>query len=101
VHTGEVPERFSREMGYTRREFVENLKAALGSDAFRCRDGTTIEVPLEPGRVVIRLGEERRRRIASLSMPYMAVDFCFENLDADSRKVFFTAFQRSFQKGGG
>lgn len=87
-------------MGYTRREFLNNLRFALKDREYSC-DDHRIEIPLEQGRVVIRLGDDRQRRIASLSMPCMTVDFCFENLDGDQRARFFNDFQRSFQKGGG
>lgn len=88
-------------MGYTRREFLANLDAALKGRAWLCEGGDTVRIELEGGCVHIRLGAEQERRIASLAMPYIRVDFRFENLDAEQRTRFYTAFQRSFQKGGG
>ncbi|KAA3634131.1 MAG: hypothetical protein DWQ08_01010 [Proteobacteria bacterium] len=90
-----------REMGYTRREFLANFDSAFSSAGYRRLDAATIEIPVENGRVVIRLGEDRVRRIASLSLPVITVDFRFDNLDSEQRARFDAAFRRSFQKGGG
>ena len=88
-------------MGFTHREFLLNLRAALGEGYSVAADGKTIDVPVAAGRVTIRLGEEVERRIASLALPSTAVEFSFENLDESERKAFYTAFRRSFQRGGG
>ncbi len=101
MYGGEISSRFSRQMGYTQREFLANLDAALRGRSYTCHDGKIIHIPVDDGRVVIRLGPEQQRRIASLAMPFMEVEFVFENLDADKRRRFYSAFQRSFQKGGG
>lgn len=96
-----LPERFSREMGFTHREFLLNLQAALGDGYTLSDGGRRVEVPVDDGRVLIRLGEQAERRIASLSLPAIEVEFSFENLDEVQRSEFYTAFRRSFQRGGG
>ncbi len=98
---GEVPERFSREMGFTRREFFVNLEATFGDGYSTREDGALVVIPVDDGRVTIRLGAERQRRIASLALPFMEVEFSFLDLDPEQRRRFYTAFSRSFQRGGG
>lgn len=101
VITGEVPERFTREMGFTQGEFFVNLRAAFGDAYSVGDDGATVRIPVDAGSVTIRLGPQRERRIASLSLPFIEVEFCFDGLDVTQRRLFYTAFSRSFQRGGG
>lgn len=88
-------------MGFSHREFHVNLRTAFGDGYQVSEDGTVVEIPLHEGRVLIRLGPEGVRRIASLALPCTEVEFRFENLDATRRSAFDTAFRRSFQRGGG
>lgn len=97
----EVPERLALEMGYTRAEFLATLDAAFGPAPRQADNGRTVEVPVGGGRVSIRLGDDRQRRIASLVLPLLEVDFHFEGLDPLQRRRFYEMFQRSFHKGGG
>ena len=95
-----IAESFSKEMGYTHREFLRNLPAALKDIEYGV-DENIITIHYDGGEVEIVLGEIQQRKIASLAMPYMHVQFTFRNLSADQRKRFYTPFQRSYQKGGG
>ena len=101
VDSEELPAHFKREMGFSRREFLANLKIALNGRPYHCDDDRAIEIPIDAGRVLIALGDEKERRIASLVLPFLEVEFVFENLDAEQRRSFYAAFQRSFQRGGG
>ena len=95
-----IEETFSKEMGYTHREFLRNLPAALKGINYEV-SGTQILIDYEGGKVEIHLGEMQSRKIASLSMPFMHVQFTFHDLSDEQRKNFYTPFQRSYQKGGG
>ncbi len=101
VYRGEVPASFSREMGYTRREFLANLETAMKGTEYHVREDGNVRIPLDAGYVDIRLGPDGNRVIASLALPRLEVDFRFTGVDAATRRDFYEAFQRSFQKGGG
>lgn len=92
---------FEKEMGYTREEFLRHLPVAFGDGNCEIVDGDRAVVRFETGRVTITLGETRRRRLASLSLPFMNVHFRIDGLDEDQRRRFHEDFQRSYQKGGG
>ncbi len=98
---GEVPSKFSRQMGYTRREFLANLEAAMRGAEYHVLANGDIRIPLGVGSLTISLGPEQQRRIASLTLPAMDVEFAFEGVEGDGRRQFYESFQRSFQKGGG
>ncbi|GJL82060.1 MAG: hypothetical protein DHS20C01_16940 [marine bacterium B5-7] len=101
MFSGTVEPQFVREMGYSRCEFDANLKRAFRHIDYRQMDNDTYVIPFEDDVVTIKLGIDRNRRIASLSMPFIEVDFSFGQLDSIQRRAFYTQFQRSFQKGGG
>jgi hypothetical protein len=95
-----VNQSFTKEMGYTHREFFRNLPVALKDVPYHVK-GETISISYEDGKVEIQLGEMQNRQIASLSLPYMQVSFTFFDLSPEQREAFYTPFQRSYQKGGG
>jgi len=91
---------FSREMGYTRNEFFRLLPAAVnGRNIEQDSHGVTIDAP--PGSVRINVGDQQLRKIASISLPYIAVEFIFENFSADKRTEFMRYFDLRYQRGGG
>ncbi len=92
--------KFSREMGYTREEFFRLLPSAI-NDRPHTQDAVGITVDAAPGTVRIDVGEEQVRKIASFSLPYVKVDFAFENFHPDEQALFMRYFDLRYQRGGG
>ncbi len=51
--------------------------------------------------VIIDLGPQRYRTIASLRLPYLEARFTFLGLWTQERQKFMARFERYFQRGGG
>ncbi len=69
-----VPERFTREMGFSHVEFRRALERTYADKGLRL--GTHgAELPVAGGEVRIRLGTERTRRIALLQLPSTEISF--------------------------
>ena len=91
---------FSREMGFTREEFFRLLPNALNERPQQLDDaGVSVEV--NSGSVRIDVGEQQFRHIASISMPYVKVDFEFNNVSEADRVEFMRYFDLRYQRGGG
>ncbi len=91
---------FSREMGYARDEFFRLLPAAVNGRSLQ-EDATGVTVDAAPGSVRIDVGEQQSRNIASFSLPYVKVDFAFENFSSDEIEQFMRYFDLRYQRGGG
>ena len=91
---------FSREMGFTREEFFRLLPNALNDRPHRIDDaGVTVDAT--PGTVRIDVGIQQFRHIASISMPYVKVDFEFRDFSDPEREDFLRYFDLRYQRGGG
>lgn len=90
----------SREMGFTREEFFRLLPNAL-NDLPRQLDDAGVSVEMNAGSVRIDVGEQQFRHIASISMPYVKVDFEFSNVTEADRIEFLRYFDLRYQRGGG
>jgi len=91
---------FSREMGFTREEFFRLLPNAL-NDRPHSIDEAGVTVDASPGSVRIDVGAQQFRHIASISMPYVKVDFEFKNFSDTEREEFLRFFDLRYQRGGG
>ena len=91
---------FSREMGFTREEFFRLLPNAI-NDRPHLSDEKGITVDIEAGSLRIDVGAQRFRHIASISMPYVEVDFAFSNICDPDRIEFMRYFDLRYQRGGG
>lgn len=91
---------FSREMGFTREEFFRLLPNALNNRPHQI-DATGVSVSTTSGSVRIDVGEQQFRHIASISMPYVRVDFAFSNFPDADREEFMRYFDLRYQRGGG
>jgi hypothetical protein len=90
-------------MGFTRKEFMRTLPAALHDYPYTI-DGDVISItpPEADGHQIhITLGAEAIRKIALLRLPYIHVDFDFRAVDEATHKRFLTQFDLYFRKGGG
>jgi len=91
---------FTREMGFTREEFMRILPAATAGRALKTHNNE-IEVTVNRGSLTITLGEQRVRKIASLALPYLTVGFTFKNLVESEVSDFMDYFDLRYQRGGG
>ena len=93
-------QRYEREMGITRKDFFRLIPIALQTLPYRI-DDRQISVSLPQGTLLIRLGAERQRKLASLTLPVIHVCFDFTNIDAEASEAFLVRFSRIYQRGGG
>ena len=91
---------FSREMGFTREEFFSFLPSALAGRTFQI-DDNGVSLELSPGTGRIDVGEQLQRKIASISLPYVRVDFKFEQVAEEDFNNFIRYFDLRYQRGGG
>ena len=61
-----------------------------------------VRLSLGPNTVLeVQLSEQKYRRLATLKIPYMDIEFEFTGSNEAQRIEFFEKFERKFQKGGG
>ncbi len=95
-----MTETFEREMTISHSDFFRILPKALKSYPYEQKDNA-ITVSLGEGEICIILSEERLRQIGSLSLPVTDVAFQLKNVAENTKKHFFTQFDRAYQRGGG
>lgn len=91
---------FTRELGLKHAEFFRSLPAAIDHHAYAL-DGSTVTIDYGDRRVTIELGPQMQRRIASLTLPYAEVRFCFHDFSTVQRAAFMQRFDLYFRRGGG
>ena len=91
---------FEREMTISHSDFFRILPKALKSYPYEQKENA-ITVILDKGEITIILSEERHRQIGSLSMPVTDVAFQLKNVAENTKRDFFTQFDRAYQRGGG
>lgn len=91
---------FSREMGFTRAEFLRILPAAFG-DHLHQIESTGARAAIDEGQLQIRISEQKYRKIASISLPYLEVDFSFSGLKQERVDEVMRFFDLRYQRGGG
>jgi len=87
-------------MGFTVAEFERILPAALNGRPYT-KTPQGFQVELENGSLELTLSEQKFRNIASISMPYLHVDFSFEGLTAEEVETTMRFFNLRYQRGGG
>jgi len=95
-----ISDSFDREMGFTREEFFRLLPNALNGRPHQI-DASGVSVQATPGTVRIDVGEQEYRHIASISMPYVKVEFNFSDFSEADRIEFMRYFDLRYQRGGG
>lgn len=91
---------FNREMGFTRREFDRILPAALAQRSFDT-EGGKVSLSVANGRMMLDISEQKFRKIASISLPYLEIEFSFENMDEAEIEETMRYFDLRYQRGGG
>lgn len=97
---GKDTERLVREMGLTREEFFRTLPSAVTNVPSKV-EGDVVTIRWGHGSVEIRLGLETDRKLGSLAVPSLGVEFRFDGLTPSEREGFLAHFDHYFQRGGG
>ncbi len=92
--------RFTRELGLTHAEFHRSLPPAIAHHPHSV-DGHRVLIDYGDRSVIIELGPQQHRRIASLQLPYVEVTFVFVEFTTPDREAFIERFERYFRRGGG
>lgn len=92
--------KFSREMGFTHAEFLRILPAALGDYPHQLT-GSGAQAEIDNGQMQVRISEQKYRKIASISLPYVEVDFSFTGLGQERVDEVMRFFDLRYQRGGG
>ena len=56
---------------------------------------------MNPGKLEIELGPQKYRKIASISLPYLDVNFTFTDVEQQQVDQFIKYFDLRYQRGGG
>ena len=89
-----------QEMSISHQDFYRLLPFGLKGIDYHI-DGDEITANYAGGNLVITPGKEHKRKIASLELPVMYIVFKFENVSNDDISIFFSKFNRAYQRGGG
>jgi hypothetical protein len=95
-----MDEQHKREMTISLKEFYRLLPFALKDIDFEISNNE-ISMSYANGNILIKPGVEHERKIASLVLPVLFVEFFFSNISNEERKQFYEAFDRAYQRGGG
>ncbi len=88
-------------MGISHDDFFRVFPSVVATAAWR-REGLGFAVEWPHGaRLVATVSAQKQRRIASLTLPYVDVEFSFRGMGGPERDGFLLRFDRAFQKGGG
>lgn len=92
--------RFSKEMGFTLDEFQRTLPAAVNYR--RCtKTPSGFLVEIDNGSLELGVSEQKYRTIASMSLPYLDIEFSFKGLTDTAVDEIMRFFSLRFQRGGG
>ncbi len=107
-------QRYEREMSISHKEFFRLLPMALKNIDYEIMPpGTGLsESPQDysesqingcyaDGSIQIILGNEHKRKIASLELPVLHLVFEFTDISSEDIAQFFNDFNRAYHRGGG
>lgn len=86
-------------MGFSRDEFIRSLEKQTSLKYNR--QGNHIQLYFSNKTVLLTLGEQRFRQIASLRLPSLRVDFDFSALSELEQEQLLQQFLLKFNRGGG
>jgi hypothetical protein len=89
-----------QEMSISHNDFYRLLPIALKNLRYEVVDGL-INISYVNGNIEINPGREHNRKIASLILPVLHVNFTFTNIISDDIEQFLANFNRTYQRGGG
>jgi len=96
-----VPFGPDREMGYSRKEFFDQLPRTL-SDYDYSISNDNVTVALDGGTVLLHVGAKGERRLSDVvRFPILPVTIRFEGVDEQAQTRFLRRFNSSYMKGLG
>ncbi len=87
-------------MGFKESEFLRIFPVAVNGASHQIQ-GNRIVVQVDSGELVVEVGEQQYRKIASISLPYLKVSFSFEGVSQSRVDEFLKYFDLRYQRGGG
>ena len=87
-------------MGFSRDEFDRILPSALDNRPFVV-ESNVVTVQIGGGTMKMVISEQKARKIASLSLPYLDIGFSFEQLSEVDVEEIMRFFELRYQRGGG
>ncbi len=97
----EIPAFFEREQGFTAAEWQRCLPGAVRDRTLALTSPERAVVDIGAGTLTLSWTALPPRRIALISMPRLAVRYCFDGVDAAARREFMRYFDLYTQRGGG
>ncbi|MFT6624566.1 MAG: hypothetical protein ACJAZI_000633 [Cycloclasticus sp.] len=91
--------RFALEMGFSKEEFSKLLETQ--DKLIYQRDGNAIKFIFADQTVLVTLGDEEVRRLASIRLPFLHVTFDFSAMGELEQQQFMALFLLKFHRGGG
>ena len=95
-----MTDRVDREMTISRNEFFRLLPIALTEYDYQV-SGNRISFSYKEGQIDIMIKKETNRKIASLQLPVMHIEFQFQSVDETGRSDVLRHFFKVYQRGGG
>jgi hypothetical protein len=89
-----------QEMSISHNDFYRLLPIALKNLRYEVTNGV-INFSYENGNIEINPGKEQNRKIASLILPVLHVNFTFTNITPGDKEQFLVNFNQTYQRGGG
>jgi len=96
-----VPFGLDREMGYSRKDFFDQLPRTLSDYDYSISDDN-VTIALDGGTVLLHVGAEGERRLSDLvCFPILPITIRFEGVDRQTQTRFLRRFNSSYMKGLG
>ncbi len=87
-------------MGITRDDLYRALPSIFQEQPYEIKDNQILSEDNQ-GRLMIKIIKEDYRILASMKVPRLVLNFCFENYRQDQIKIFTERFLLHLHKGGG
>ncbi len=87
-------------MGITRDDLYRALPSIFQEQPYEIKDNQILSEDNQ-GRLMIKIIKEDYRILASMKVPRLVLNFCFENYRQDQIEIFTERFLLHLHKGGG
>ncbi|MEM6998915.1 MAG: hypothetical protein AAF419_03645 [Pseudomonadota bacterium] len=87
-------------MSISHQDFYRLLPFGLKGIDYNIADDA-ITANYAGGNLKIIPGDEHKRKIASLELPVLYIEFKFNNVSPEDISMFFSKFNQAYQRGGG
>jgi hypothetical protein len=92
--------KLKREMSISHADFLRLVPQALKGFDYRI-DDAVVTAHRDEHRVTFKLGAERERRIASLTLPVTDVEIDLDGFEDEDAQAFIARFETVYRRGGG